>query len=157
MFQQFAQALDVALQRFTCALAGWFFLFKSQVNLSATELCQLYQAKDVVEKDFQIIKNILQIRPIRHHQDEKVKAHITICMLSLLLERLLKRHLGEKYSAPEALSLLHSCHLNKYKAGHESLYTITETNLEQSRILKLLKMSYLTDDDFLLERLSRSN
>jgi transposase len=128
-----------------------------ECKLSATELCQLYRAKDVVEKDFQTIKSVLQIRPIRHHQDEKVKAHITICMLSLLLERLLKRHLGEKYSAHEALSLLHSCHLNKYKAGHESLYTITETNLEQSRILKLLKMSYLTDDDFLLERLSRSN
>lgn len=127
-----------------------------ECKLSATELCQLYRAKDVVEKDFETIKSVLQIRPIRHHQDEKVKAHITICMLSLLLERLLKRQLKGKYSAPEALFHLHSCHLNKYKAGDESLYAITEANTEQSRILNLLKMSHLVDDNFLLERLGKS-
>lgn len=124
-------------------------------KLSASELCQLYRDKDVVEKDFQTIKSVLEIQPIRHRQDEKVKAHVSICMLSLLLERLLKKKLKEKYSTQEALSLLHSCHLNKFKADEEYLYTITMANSEQLQILKLLKMSFLADDDYILERVNK--
>ena len=52
--------------------------------LSAKEICQLYRDKDVVEKDFQIIKSNLDLQPIRHRFDEKVNAHVTICMLALI-------------------------------------------------------------------------
>lgn len=59
----------------------------------------MYREKDIVEKDFQVIKSVLEIRPIRHRSDEKVKAHVTICMLALLLERILRKNLkGEIYS-----------------------------------------------------------
>lgn len=123
-------------------------------SLSHEELCKLYRAKDVVEKDFQTIKSVLQVRPIRHRSDEKVKAHVSICMLSLLLERLFKKRLGGTSSVRKALDILHTCHLNRFVADEKSLYTITETDTDQRRILKKLGMSYLADDDHLLERIS---
>jgi len=122
--------------------------------LPAQELCKLYRAKDVVEKDFQTIKSVLQVRPIRHRSDEKVKAHVSICMLALLLERLLKRKLADTWSFREALEMLHTCHLNRYVADSQSLYTITETDSDQQRILKKLGIPHLADDDYLLERIT---
>lgn len=121
-------------------------------KLTDQELCKLYRAKDVVEKDFQTIKSVLEIRPIRHRSDEKVKAHVSICMLSLLLERLLKRKLAA--SVREALEILHTCHLNRYVGETQNLYTITETDSDQQRILKKLGMTHLADDDYLLERIT---
>lgn len=124
-------------------------------KLTAPELCRLYREKDVVEKDFQTIKNVLKLRPVRHRNDEKVRAHVTICMLSLLLERLLQKKLAGKFSVAEALETLHPCHLNKYKSDDESLYTITETDSKQNKILSQLNMTYLADDDYLLERMTK--
>jgi transposase len=120
---------------------------------SHQEICKLYRAKDAVEKDFQTIKSVLQLRPIRHRSDEKVKAHVSICMLSLLLERLVKKRLDGDISVQEALETLHSCHLNRYATNTKSLYTITEPDIDQQRILKKLGMSYLASDDYLLERI----
>lgn len=88
---------------------------------SAAELCVLYRAKDAVEKDFQVIKSLIKLRPVRHRTDRKVRAHVTLCMLALLLERSLKRQLKGKYTAGAALEHLGSCHLNRYaRAGPPS-------------------------------------
>jgi len=121
-------------------------------ELSDQELCKLYRAKDVVEKDFQTIKSVLQVHPVRHRSDEKVKAHVSICMLSLLLERLLKKRLDSVSSTQEALETLHPCHLNRYEIDKNALYTITDLDTDQQRILKKLGLSHLADDDYLLER-----
>jgi transposase len=121
--------------------------------LTDQELCKLYRAKDVVEKDFQTIKSVLQVHPVRHRSDEKVKAHVSICMLSLLLERLFKKRLAGVCSSQEAMESLHTCHLNRYASDKQSLYTITEPDLMQKRILKKLGMTNLADDDYLLERI----
>lgn len=122
-------------------------------TLTDQELCKLYRAKDVVEKDFQTIKSVLQVHPVRHRSDEKVKAHVSVCMLALLLERLFKRRLAGICSSQEAMESLHTCHLNRYASDKQSLYTITELDLNQKKILKKLGMTNLADDDYLLERI----
>ena len=129
---------------------------QSNCTLTATDLCKLYRAKDVVEKDFQVIKSVLQLGPIRHRTDLKVKAHVSICMLSLLIERVLEKRLAGVCSARRALEVLHTCHLNKYVVGSESLYTITEPTPQQMQILKQLRMTHLCDDDYLRERIDKS-
>ncbi len=125
----------------------------SDCTLSDQELCKLYRDKDVVEKDFQTIKSVLQVHPVRHRSDEKVKAHVSVCMISLLLERLFKKRLGEIRSTQEALETLHTCHLNRFDVNKTALYTITELDADQQRILKKLGLSHLADDDYLLERI----
>ncbi len=60
---------------------------------SGAELVQLYRDKDAVEKDFQTIKDVVKLRPVYHHTDPKVRAHVTLCILALLLERTLEQRL----------------------------------------------------------------
>ena len=125
------------------------------VTLSAAELNQCYRAKDTVEKDFGVIKSILQLRPVRHRNNEKVRAHVTLCMLALLLERTLRSRLEGQYTSEAALEILASCHLNQYRDdGHPSVYIITQPNKNQKAILRRLDLSHLTNDEVLAETIT---
>ncbi|MFH1468757.1 MAG: hypothetical protein ABIO70_30495 [Pseudomonadota bacterium] len=74
--------------------------------LSAEQLVLLYFSKDVVEKDFQTIKSELDLRPIRHRTDLKVCAHVSLCMLALLLQRV-----AEQLMAAEGAPRTAACRL----------------------------------------------
>lgn len=130
------------------------------LSKTAEELCQLYRAKDTVEKDFQTIKSVVELNPVRHHTDLKVRAHVALCMLALLLERTLRDRLNGRCSPEQALEQLQSCHLNLYgdnddhQAPTPSLYTVTQPDREQHRLLKALRFTHLADDDHLAARLS---
>lgn len=117
----------------------------------AKEIALLYRAKDAIEKDFQTIKSVVKLRPIYHHTDPKVRAHVTLCMLSLLLERTLEHRLmatSEKNTAQSALEILATCHLNQLEVhdvmGHA--YTVTRLTPLQQNILKALNLEQLADD-----------
>ena len=120
---------------------------------TAAEMSKLYRAKDAVEKDFQIIKSVVKLRPIWHRTDAKVRAHVTICMLALLLERTLEQRLDDR-SAVQALESLASCCLNRFEDGTgKSHYLVTHPDAEQRALLGQLQLEHLADDDDLTARL----
>ena len=119
------------------------------------ELCQLYRAKDAVEKDFEVIKSVVEVRPVRHHTDGKVRAHVTLCMLALLLERTLQKKLKGKYTSQAALELLQECRLNHFASrdGGTTAYTLNELTTEQAAILRLLGHQKLGDEEQIVDRI----
>jgi hypothetical protein len=119
----------------------------SEISLDASGLAKLYRAKDAVEKDFQVIKSVVQLRPLRHRTEAKIRAHVTLCMLSLLIERTLTRRLRGHGSARAALESLRSCHLNLQATGpNATAYTLTRPSAEQTTILKKLGLRSLADE-----------
>jgi transposase len=119
---------------------------------SAADLCRLYRAKDAVEKDFEVIKSVVKLRPVRHRTDPKVRAHVTLCMLALLLERSLKQHLNASGTSTAALEILADRCLNRYRLENgESVYAITETTDEHDAILRTLQLQHLVDDRHLAD------
>jgi hypothetical protein len=123
---------------------------------SGAELCRLYREKDTVEKDFQVIKSVVELRPIWHHAEAKVRAHVTLCMLSLLLERTLRQRLHRGgFTTDAALEALATCDLNLYGGnGSPAAYSITQPNSAQRAILRALRMQHLVDDDHLTARIT---
>lgn len=116
----------------------------------ASELVAQYFSKDVIEKDFQLIKSVLDLRPIRHQSDQKVRAHVTLCVLALLLERLLEQRLaaaGQRQTAAAALEKLEMAHLNLLQSGDTRYHTVTRLDPDASSVLKALGMQRLADDD----------
>lgn len=122
---------------------------------SASDLCRLYRAKDVVEKDFQTIKSFVELRPVRHHTDAKVRAHVTLCMLALLLQRTLEHKLAGLCSAKAALELLATTHLNRYAGSDGTVaHVVTRTDAAQNKILRALRLSHLADYQETAERIA---
>jgi hypothetical protein len=132
------------------------------LGMSGEELVRLYYAKDLVEKDFQAIKSVLKLRPIYSYTDAKVEAHITICMLSMALQRALEHRLRSaipplSLSAPACQEILATCHLNhmKHSAAGRSFYSVTEATQAQREILHALDMLDLVEDQAVAQALAQ--
>jgi len=112
------------------------------------ELVRLFRSKDAVEKDFQTIKSALRLRPVRHRTDAKVRAHVTLCMLALLVERVMEQALKGKATAPAALEILGEIHLNRLKTHSTALpvYALTRSKPTQIDLLNALKLKNLAQD-----------
>ena len=118
---------------------------------TAAELVALYRQKDSVEKDFQTIKSDLELRPIFHHTDPKVRAHVSLCMLALLVERTLERKLRKAkrpMTAPACFERLASGHLNMVATSPDEapVYVATEPDAEQRELLARLRLADLVDE-----------
>lgn len=125
---------------------------------SGADLARLYRAKDAVEKDFRTIKEVVKLRPVFHHTDPKVRAHVTLCMLALLLERTLEQRLRRSstpMTTPACLEHLRGCHLNLLHGAPELApsYQLTELTPEQRAIVTNLRLTELVDAEALQTRL----
>lgn len=118
----------------------------------------LYFAKDAVEKDFQTIKSVIDLHPIRHRTNPKVRAHVTLCVLALLVERVLEDRLRDAnlpLSAPAALETLAPCHLNEFGSADAPAYQLTRRTTEQAALLAALQLQELTDPTHLAKLTAR--
>ena len=85
---------------------------------------------------------------MRHRADAKVRAHVTLCMLALLVERKLEQLLKGQLSAPAALELLADIHLNRLRTATESLpvYALTRSGPQHRELLEALHLKALCDE-----------
>jgi transposase len=70
---------------------GRFLLVTNDFRLSAVELLALYRQKDTVEKRFEVAKQVLKVRPLHVHSDERIQALLLLNLIALLTYSLLER------------------------------------------------------------------
>ena len=78
----------------------------SESGLSVLEVVAIYKDLSDVERGFRQLKDVLAMRPIYHQIESRVKAHIFVAALALLVQRLLARRLEEvgiDFSAERAM------------------------------------------------------
>lgn len=117
------------------------------VKRSAAELCRTYRAKNVVEADFQVIKSLVKLRPVRHRTDVKVRAHVSLCMLALYVQRELTARLKKGSSAELCFEQLQPCQLSLYaeKGVSGDAYVLPKVDRETMGLLRRLKLTRLVD------------
>jgi len=94
---------------------GIFVLLTTRDDLAISQVVDSYKNLKEVEMLFDDLKHFVDIRPIRHWLDKRVRAHVFLCILALLLKRLFEiNYLGNK-STLEPLEELSKSKLIKYK------------------------------------------
>lgn len=95
---------------------------KTEGNIE--EILQISKGRWEIEESFRIMKSEFKARPVYLHLDERIKAHFTICYLSLLVYRILeKEKLQAKYTTEEIISTLKDMLSNKVDGlGFKQLY-----------------------------------
>jgi len=83
---------------------GWYVLMASNIEADDREIVEAYAAQDGVEKSFRTIKNPIKVRPLNHHKAQRVRAHIWICVLAHVIEKLFMLKLKEAEPALAKLS-----------------------------------------------------
>ena len=78
---------------------GTYVLDVSDDAMSATEAATAYVGLLRVERAFRSLKHGLDIRPVYHRIDRRIRAHVTLCMLGYLLERVVELATGTTFEA----------------------------------------------------------
>ena len=69
------------------------FLVVTNTDLPEDEVVSAYKEQWQIERSFRTIKSFLEIRPIYHRKSERIKAHVFVCVLSLLISRIIEKRL----------------------------------------------------------------
>ena len=95
-------------------IEGKYVIATGESGLSVLEVVAIYKDLSDVERGFRQLKDVLAMRPIYHQIETRVKAHIFVAALALLLQRLLARRLEEAgidFSADRAMEALETVRL----------------------------------------------
>jgi transposase len=76
-------------------IEGKYVIATSETALSVLEVVAIYKELSDVEQGFRQLKDVLGVRPIYHQIETRVKAHIFVAALALLVQRLLRRRLEQ--------------------------------------------------------------
>jgi transposase len=125
-------------------IEGKYVIATSETGLSVLDAVALYKDLTEVESGFRQLKDVMALRPIYHQIEERVKAHIFVAALALLVQRLLGRRLkeaGVDLSPVRAMEALSTVRLVTFRLeGQPERRGITGGCPDARRVLKALKL-----------------
>ena len=77
---------------------GTFVLEVSDEKMTAEAAALAYKGLLRVEQSFRTLKHGVDIRPVYHRLDKRIRAHVTLCMLAYLLERIVEIETGVPFT-----------------------------------------------------------
>lgn len=119
-------------------LDGKFVIKTTETKLSLKEVVFKYKDLIDIEDGFRQLKDFIRVAPVYHWKYRRVKAHVFICVLALLLERYLDKKLeqaGLNLTARKAIEKLKNIKVIYNKVGHLTLKYVTPPNQELEKIL----------------------
>ncbi|HEY6541050.1 MAG TPA: transposase, partial [Ktedonobacteraceae bacterium] len=129
------------------ALEGKYVLQTEEQNLSPLQAVAAYKELNEVERGFSHLKSLLELRPLYHHTDERVRAHVFVAALALLLDRALEKTLragGSRLSSPFAWQALETVRSVEVDLGQQrSKRCVTRGNQHASEVLRILGITQL--------------
>ncbi len=120
-------------------LDGKYLLSTSDDSLTPEDVALGYKQLMEVERAFRTLKTTLELRPIYHRKDERIKSHVFLCFLALVLARIAERQTGLTWD--KIRSVMERLHLGEFKSKDGRILQRTELTSEQANILKKLNFS----------------
>jgi hypothetical protein len=119
-------------------LNGKFLLSCTDPTIPAADLALLYKSLLDVERCWRDLKQVLDIRPVYHSKDQRIRAHVLLCFLALLLIRVAENATGQTWN--RIRYELQRMHLGEFTGPAGHLQQRTATTPEQQAILTALKI-----------------
>jgi transposase len=123
---------------------GKYLIQTDQTDMTPQEAVAHYKELNEVERGFRSLKDPLGMRPIWHHANRRVKAHILVAALAFLMERMLERALqkaGVDFSPQAALEALKTIRHVQFRVDGKLRSGTTPGSSRARQVLKALKLS----------------
>jgi transposase len=121
---------------------GRYLLVTNDRTLTSARMLELYRAKDGQEKDFEVTKQDLRVRPLYVHSDERIKALLLINLMALLAYGVLERQVRSHGLALTTRRLIEHLEVLAVIETHcwdgSVLCRLTPVNAEQAELLQVL-------------------
>lgn len=127
-------------------LEGKYVVATCEKDITAQDAVAWYKQLTQVERGFRHLKDILALRPIYHQLETRVRAHIFVAALALLLQTFLERRLQEAQvdlSAPEALQAVETIHHVTFQVNDEHRSGVSAASARAHQVLQALNITSL--------------
>jgi hypothetical protein len=89
--------VDAAAAKREAHLDGKWLLRTSDVTLTPDDLAAAYKQLLAVEAGWRDMKGALGLRPVFHYREDRIRAHVQLCWLALLLIRVVENTTGDTW------------------------------------------------------------
>ena len=121
-------------------LAGRFMIV-SNTDLSITDMVKRYKDLWRIERSFRTIKSFLEIRPVYHRKEERIEAHVFVCVLSLLISRLFEKAMDEKMTISVISDMLSELKAIPVRTS-DGIITLRSESENAKKLLDIMKIPY---------------
>lgn len=119
-------------------LDGKYLIKTSDDTLSAEDVALGYKQLSEVEAAFRSLKSTLDIRPVYHRKEERIRSHVLLCWLALLLIRVAENETSRTWRNIRRET--DRMHLVEFTGGDGHVLQRTETTPAQASIFSSLDM-----------------
>ena len=110
--------LDAAQVAADAKLDGKYLLRTNDPHLSSEDIARGYKQLLEVERGWRDMKQVLDLRPVFHRLEDRIRAHVLLCWLALLLIRVVETRTtspdGTSTSWPRARESLQRLHVGLF-------------------------------------------
>lgn len=119
---------------------GKFLLRTSDDMLSTTDLALAYKQLYEVERGWRDLKaaTAIRLRPVFHYREDRIRAHIQLCWLALLLIRTVEHHTGDTWR--NVRNELERMHLVTLETQEGRVAQRSATTRHQGELFKALRI-----------------
>jgi transposase len=131
--------IDAARAKAEENLDGKYLLRTADPKLSAEDIATGYKQLLEVERGWRDMKQVIDLRPVYHRREHRIRAHVILCWLALLLARIAENACGQTW--PELRRELGKIHVGTFAGPAGTFRQRTEITKPQAAILKALETS----------------
>ena len=130
--------VDAAAVKREAHLDGKWLLRTSDVTLTPDDLAAAYKQLLAVERGWRDMKGALGLRPVFHYREDRVRGHVQLCWLALLLIRVVENATGDTWRTVR--HELDRMHLVTLATGEGRVAQRSATTPGQKTILAALEL-----------------
>src|SRR5713101_4147181 len=119
-------------------LDGKYLLRTADPKLSAEDIAAGYKQLLEVERGWRDMKQVIDLRPVYHRREDRIRAHVLLCWLALLLARIAENACGDTW--PNLRRELDRIHVGTFAGPAGTFRQRTEITKPQRDILHALKI-----------------
>ncbi|HET7328455.1 MAG TPA: IS1634 family transposase [Nocardioidaceae bacterium] len=119
-------------------LDGKYLLRSNDPQLSAEDIALGYKQLLEVERGWRDMKQILDLRPVHHRLEDRIRAHVILCWLALLLIRIIETSTTDTWN--NVRRELQRLHVGYFTGPAGTYRQTTDTTPAQRRILTALDL-----------------
>lgn len=120
---------------------GMWVIHSNDDDLSAEDLALAYKQLVRVEEAWRTMKSTIEIQPVFHRLSHRIRAHVFLCVLALLLERVLEKACDSTW--PRIREELRSIKIGQLLAPQGTVFQTTPGTPKARNILNTMKINPL--------------
>lgn len=120
---------------------GYYAIQSSEENIKAEQIVEAYHRLWKVEESFRIMKHSLEIRPVYHWKEQRIKGHLVVCFLSFLFMRMLEEALSDRVSVDKIKEALRSITVTEFSIDDTKYYLRNKMDKVAKELFRALKVA----------------